>query len=613
MSNEERNTPHSDIDNSGKPPVGFYDFIKLIVPASMVLLLHGLLPLYAVFLSYAAFYPVCALLIDLIAGAKKIKQLRLDEKAYMYLAALVVVLGICAFYVPSFAFFVAYLPYAIAALVCFEFVVLAVPVFNNLINSKSVGSSGINKSYDFFLISIVTAMTAVMFGSGVLVEANFLLAAALIAIVLLLNLAISAKGKAGIVKTVLGVLKWFPVIFFNPVSTVALAIIFGLSGFGFLPVLALTNPVFAAIWAVFVPLASFYVLLITLGACEGAKKQEYAVVFGCVLLILLLVGLSYAIASFVVNLGAGSVASLYLGLSSPVFWALTIAFFSAILSIVSYHEALAFNYLKNGTDQAKAIVNSVIWSAVVYGVASYIMAPAGTMFVAMLGANAAIALPLALVVYAAAAGLVYYDKSIAQAKRVDTFRFFNTENSNHQAVIVVVSLLTLSVGLILAFSGMAIFATSIMQAFVMQALTVATSVIVAATVWRTLDKAFYNEATESKLANKDSLCMIALKALGVILFAAVGYFVAAILPMFAGLILPTWSALASAFTVLSVPGVFTATLAAAYATNIASFYVSPLQARAAVGVVAITLDQNNNSGGAAAAALFMSAAEGYFP
>jgi hypothetical protein len=595
MSSQDRNTSHS--DNSGKPPVWFYDFIKLIVPASMVLLLHGLLPLYAVFLSYAAFYPACALLIDLISGAKNIKQLRLDEQVYLTLSTLLLLLGIRTFYLPSFAFFVAYLPYAIAALVCFEFVVLAVTVCIKLINSKSLSSiDGINKNYDFFLISIVTAMTAVMFGSGVLVEANFLLAAALIAIVLLLNLfckAISAEGKAGIVKTVLEGVR---VVFFNPASTVALAIIFGLSGFGFLPVLALTNPVFAAIWAVFVPLASFYVFFITLGACKSGKKQEYALVFGCVLLILLPVGFSYAIASFVVNLGAGSVASLYLGLSSPVLWPLTIAFFSAILSIVLYdkaHEALAFNYLKNGTDQAKAIVNSVIWSTVVYGVASYIMAPAGTMFVAMLGANAAIALPLALVVYAVAAIVVKYGLFNAKAKRADTFRFFNTKNSNHQAVIVVVSLLTLSVGPILAFSGMAIFATSIMQA-----LTVTTSLIVAATVWRTLDKAFYNEATESESANKDSLGMIALKALGVILFAAVGYSLAAILPMFAGLILPTWSALSSAFAVLSVPGVFTATLAAAYATNIASFYVScPLQERSVAVAVPIFSDHNNSGVG----------------
>ena len=244
----------------------------------------------------------------------------------------------------------------------------------------------------------------------------------------------------------------------------------------------------------------------------------------------------------------------------------------------------------NKKDQVKAIANTVIWSAVVYGVASYIMAPAKTMFVAMLGANVAIALPLALAVYAIAAIVVKYGLFNAKAKRADTFKFFNTTDNYYKALIVVVSLLTLSVGPILAFSGIAMFeifaATIVMQAFVMQALTVATSAIVAVTVWRTLDKALHNtevefvEATESALANKDSWSMIALKALGVIFFAAVGYSLAAILPMFAGLVLPTWSALTSGFAVLSVPGVFAATISAAYATNIASYYakVNPVTA-----------------------------------
>ena len=93
---------------------------KLIAPAfSTILLLHGLLPLYAVFLSCVAFYPAFAVLIDLMSGANTTKDLT-KQIASLALNVLVAVIFVLTFYLPSLTFLVAYLPAAIIALVCFN-------------------------------------------------------------------------------------------------------------------------------------------------------------------------------------------------------------------------------------------------------------------------------------------------------------------------------------------------------------------------------------------------------------------------------------------------------------------------------------------------------------
>jgi hypothetical protein len=570
---------------------------KLIVPAFIVWFLHGLLPLYAVFLSYAAFYPTRAVLIDIMFGTKNIGDLTKLEIASLALPALVAIVSLLAFYVPSFAFLVAYLPAAIIVLAGFNFAYLY--------SSSSPE-----------LIPVMTAitMTAVMFGSGLLVEANFVLAASLIgSVVFLIETTFYISNKRDY--DWLFMLCYF---FFNPVSTIALTLIFGLSGFGLLPALALTKPVFATIWAAFILAYSFTYFFIELNAqaqegviiyystfllslClvlgyiinpifatigivvfaleyylkyqgEESYKTKKSILLYCTLIL----PLGYIITSLIANPGVGFFAALTLGASSPIVLAIMIS--SPICIILP--SSLLFAIYKNSKPKPTNILNAAILSILVYVIASYIMAPVGTPFALMLVSNVAIALPLAIFVSSLAINI----KLFRDITNLETryFKILNTKNNHKRFIIILLSLLTLGVGIVLAFNIEIFAATNVMQAFVMQtfimqALTVATSVIVAATVWRTLDKALFNTDNEKNL-NKDqidSTVKIALKALGVILFAGVGYFVAAILPMFAGLILPTWSALASAFSVLSVPGVFVAIITAAYATNIASFYLSP--------------------------------------
>ena len=220
---------------------------KLIAPAfSTVLLLHGLLPLYAVFLSCVAFYPAFAVLIDLMFGANHIKNLKKLEIASLALNVLVAVIFVLTFYLPSLTFLVAYLPAAIIALVCFN---LACFFSSDDLFKFMAMPLTCDFSYDdlfkFMAMPLIT-ITAVMFGSGLLVEANFVLAASLIGSVWLLIL---------IVPHIIEHPRWlsdlcllFFLFFFNPLSTITLAIIFGFSGFGLLPTLVLTNPVFASIW-----------------------------------------------------------------------------------------------------------------------------------------------------------------------------------------------------------------------------------------------------------------------------------------------------------------------------------------------------------------------------
>jgi hypothetical protein len=222
-------------------------------------------------------------------------------------------------------------------------------------------------------------------------------------------------------------------------------------------------------------------------------------------------------------------------------------------------------------DQPKAIVNAIIWSSVVYALTSYVLAPAGMAIVPMLAANIVIALPVSLAVYLVFATVVYNDVEFAKAnfQQNDGVR-----PMKEKASIGVIFLLIASIGPVLAFSGMAVF-DLFAASVVMQAITVATSLILAATIARTLDKVLFNANIADVADNDyDSSLNKGLKVLGVIGFAGVAYTVSAIVPMFAGAALPSFAAIVGALSALSIPGIFAATIAAAYMTNIVSFYVN---------------------------------------
>ena len=324
------------------------------------------------------------------------------------------------------------------------------------------------------------------------------------------------------------------------------------------------NPVFITIGAVFI-ITCYLTNVIPEPTYlkEGYFVAAYAI---RLLVFTLILGAGYIITSLIVNPGVGFFAALTLGASSPIVLAIMI---SSLISIIT-PSVVFFVMICSDKTTPTNILNSAILSTLVYIIASYILAPAGTPFTLMLVSNVAIALPLSLFVSSLAINIRLF-RDITDSQYI-YFNILNTKTNHKKVIIIVLSLLTFAIGPILAFSGMfEIFAAT----STMQALTVATSAIVAATVWRTLDKALFNLENECAHNQKkiNSPGTIALKALGVILFAGVGYLLAAILPMFAGLVLPTWSALAPVFSVISVPGVFTAIISATYATNIASFYL----------------------------------------
>jgi hypothetical protein len=290
----------------------FVDVIALFfVPLFVYFFCSMSLPM--VFLSSVAFYPVIyGLLVFLSEKSQMKKELDLAQKTSLVVAALIIFAVLVSYFL-NFSFINYYVQLFIVLFAIFELIVNAVKHVSKNIKKYS-GLVGL--SLGAMKFSALVSIVAFLFGCGLLTEASMLLNICIIMVMLgLINL---YNFEIDYIDTIVfgRPLRTMLFVLFNPVSAILHTLLFVLNGFDLLSFLALSQPLIAAIWVLFIAWVSIVVVFVLKNPQQGNS-------FGVVVLIAAFVFccVVYVVASLVLFPSVGLFAALLLGLDSCVVWA----------------------------------------------------------------------------------------------------------------------------------------------------------------------------------------------------------------------------------------------------------------------------------------------------
>lgn len=289
----------------------FVDVIALFfVPLFVYFFCSMSLPM--IFLSSVAFYPVVYdLLIFLSEKGQIKKEFDLSQKTSLVVVALIIFAVLVSYFL-NLSFINYYVQLFIVLFAIFELIVNAVKYVSKNIKQSS---GSVDLSLGSMKFSALASIVAFLFGFGMLTEASMLLNICIIMVMLgLINL-YNFENKH-INTIVFGKsLRAMLLLLFNPLSTILHTFLFVLNGFDLLSFLALSQPLIAAIWVLFIAWVSIVVVFVL-------KNPQQDNSFGVVLIAaFVFCCVVYIVASLVLFPSVGLFASLLLGLDSSVVWA----------------------------------------------------------------------------------------------------------------------------------------------------------------------------------------------------------------------------------------------------------------------------------------------------